>query len=304
MVLFKRKARGFRFADELVGLIDDAIVVADQDHNIIRFNAAAERVFGYGAAEVLGQPLDMLLPERYRLQHGLMMDDFARGPGGSRAMDHRGRQIHGLRRNGDEFLASVQIMLLGRGRRRAFAALVRDVGRDTRTEEEVLRLAAVDALTGAYNRREFTTMAEREALRAGRYQHPLSLLLLDLDDFSALNERYGTAAGDALLQAFADMCAHALRSVDIMGRWSAKEFIILLPETDSSGAMVIAERLRRRMTGLTVAAGEATVHATVSIGVAQFRQNDVAVDGPLARAAAALQDAKRGGRNRVAGGKG
>ncbi len=304
MLFFASFIQRLRAADQVIGLLDDAVVIADADHNVVRFNTAAERIFGYAAAEVLGQPLDMLLPERYRLQHGLMMDDFAKGGMPSKPMDRRGRQIYGLRKNGDEFVASVQIMRLGKGGGLQLAALVRDISQDLRTEEEVLRLAAVDPLTGAYNRRELVTMGEREAHRANRYQHPLSLLLLDIDDFTKLNDTYGAEAGDVALQAFADLCAHALRSVDIMGRWSSKEFIILLPETAIEGAVTIAERLRRQVAELAVPSDKGTMRLTVSIGVAQYKKNDIAVDAPLARASQALQAAKRGGRNRVVTSKG
>lgn len=303
MFLFGQKARQCQIADQLIGLLDDAIVVADVDHNIVRFNGAAEKMFGYRAADILGQPLDTLMPERFHLQHGLMMDDFAKDAQVTRHMDRRSRQIFALRKGGAEFLASVQIIKMGKGDHLQLAALIRDVGQDAQTEQEVLRLAAVDPLTGAYNRRELMAMGEREALRANRYQHPLSVLLLDLDDFTQLNDSHGTAAGDAALQAFADMCAHALRSVDIMGRWSPREFIILLPETAVEGAMVIAERLRRQAAEIAVPTENAPVRFTVSIGISQYKKNEIAVDAPVARAGQALLDAKRGGRNRVIVGK-
>lgn len=297
MIIFPSKARRALAADELVGLIDEAIVVVDRTHRIVRFNRAAETVFGWRAAEVLGQPLDMLLPERFHMQHGVQVEEFAAGPLPSRAMALRSRQIVGLRRDGSEFPASVQIARLGRGRAMQLAAIVRDAGQSLRQQDEALRLAAVDPLTGAYNRREMNAMAEREALRARRYHHPLSLLLLDLDNFRALNDAHGVALCDSVVQGFADMCAHTLRSVDLLGRWSSKEFIILLPETPIAGAEVIAERLRRQMENMAFGGG---VRTTVSIGVTQYRDSETEVDSPLARADLALADAKRDGRNRIA----
>ncbi len=299
MILLPATSRRARAADQLIGLIDDAVVIADSDHNIVRFNRAAEEVFGWKESEVLGRPLDLLIPERFHLQHGMQMDEFAHGPLPARSMALRGRQIYGLRKDGSEFTASVQIARLGSGRHMQLAAVVRDLDRAQRNAEEALRLAAVDPLTGAYNRRELSAMAEREALRATRYHHPLSILVLDLDDLRAVNDAHGTGLGDAILQGFADMCAHTLRSVDVLGRWTSKEFIILLPETPLDGAQVIAERLRKQTETMTF--GNATsVSVTVSIGITQYRDSEISVEAPLARADMALADAKRGGRNRIA----
>lgn len=299
MIILPSTTRRALAADQLIGLIDQAVVIADSDHNIVRFNRAAEEIFGWKESEVLGQPLDILIPERFHLQHGMQMDEFTHGPLPSRPMALRGRQIYGQRKDGSEFAASVQIARLGKGRNMQMAAVVRDLDREQRSEEEALRLAAVDPLTGAYNRRELSAMAEREALRATRYHHPLSILVLDLDDMRAVNDAHGMGLGDTILQGFADMCAHTLRSVDVLGRWSSKEFIILLPETPLEGAQVIAERLRRQTETLKFGTSTA-INVTVSIGITQYRDSEVSVEAPLARADMALADAKRGGRNRVA----
>ncbi len=299
MILLPSTSRRALAADQLIGLIDEAIVITDANHTIVRFNRAAETVFGWREAEVLGQPLDVLIPERFHLQHGGHMDEFANGPLPSRAMALRSRQIYGQRKDGSEFAASVQITRLGSGRNMQMAAVVRDLAREQRNEEEALRLAAVDPLTGAYNRRELSAMAEREALRATRYHHPLSILLLDIDDFRAVNDTHGTGLGDTILQSFADMCAHTLRSVDVLGRWSSKEFIILLPETPLDGAQVIADRLRRQTEALKFGANN-NLSVTVSVGITQYRDSEINVDAPLARADMALADAKRAGRNRIA----
>lgn len=299
MIILPSKARHARAADQLIGLIDDAIVMVDRDHTIVRFNKAAETIFGWRAAEVLGQPLDVLIPERFHLQHGVQVDEFTQGPLPSRPMALRSRQIFALRKDGSEFEASIQIMRLGHGRHMQMAAVVRDIGREQRSQEEALRLAAVDPLTGAYNRRELNAMAEREALRAARYHHPLSVLLLDLDNFRMLNDSHGTPIGDSILQAFSDMCAHTLRSVDVLGRWSSKEFIILLPETPIDGAQIIADRLRKQTEKMTFG-DQGNIHVTVSIGITQYRDSETSVDGPLSRADMALSDAKRDGRNRIA----
>ncbi len=299
MIFTPAKARQAMAADQMFDLIEDALVVVNRDHAIVRFNRAAEKMFGWRAAEVLGQSLNLLIPERFHLQHTAQVDEFAAGAVTQRPMAARGRQIFGLRRDGDEFLANIQIMRLGKGRHAQMAALVRDASMESTSEEEIVRMAAVDPLTGAYNRREIGGIAEREALRAARYHHPLTVMLLDLDGLGAINAAQGVAFGDTVLQTFSDMCAHTLRSVDVLGRWSDNEFIVLLPETPLDGAQIIADRLRRQTATLTFG-GVADVRVTVSIGLTQYRDSEVALEGAMARAEGALTEAKRGGRNRIA----
>jgi diguanylate cyclase (GGDEF)-like protein len=143
------------------------------------------------------------------------------------------------------------------------------------------------------------TLAEQESMRAGRYGRPLSILMLDLDHFKRLNDTYGHAAGDKALQRFTTLCTNALRNVDIFGRWGGEEFVALLPETDAEGASIIAERLRKLLSQSTLVFNDQKISYTVSIGIAQFRPNEVSVEGPLSRADAAVYDAKKAGRNRI-----
>lgn len=284
----------------IVAHAEDGIVVIDRDSVILLFNEGAEKIFGYKSSEVLGVHLNSLIPERYHLQHDLHVEEFDRGHSSSRSMGDRMRQVVGLRKNGEEFLTSTTIMKVGTRDKPAFAAIVRDISENKKTEEELLRLAATDPLTGAFNRREFTSLAERDALRAQRYNRPLAILIFDLDHFKRLNDTYGHAAGDKALQRFTTLCCNALRTVDIFGRWGGEEFVALLPETDADGAAVIAERLRKIVADNSFEFGGHKISFTVSIGVAQYRDTETSIEGPLARADQAIYDAKKAGRNRIA----
>jgi len=176
---------------------------------------------------------------------------------------------------------------------------VRDISKNRKTEEELLRLASTDPLTGAFNRREFTAIAEREALRANRYHHPLSVLMLDLDHFKRLNDTYGHSAGDKALQRFTMICTNALRNVDVFGRWGGEEFVALLPETDIQGATVIAERLRKLTADNLLTYNDHKISFTTSIGIAEFKDGETSIDGVLSRADNAVYDAKKAGRDRI-----
>ncbi len=299
MFLTGKKAKLAQICSEIVARAEDAIVVVDASHTIVSFNQGAERMFGYEEKDILGERLDALLPERFQLQHDVMIDEFGQGPVDVKQMGRRNRQIYGRRKDGNEFVASAQIMRLGDKDARYYAALLRDISESKKTEEELLRLAATDPLTGALNRREFTVLAEREALRSNRYHHPLSLMMLDLDYFKRLNDTYGHSAGDKVLQRFTTLCVNALRNVDIFGRWGGEEFVALLPETDIDGAAVIAERLRKIVAESVLNYHDQKITFTVSVGVAQYKDSESAIDGPLSRADSAVYDAKKAGRNRI-----
>jgi diguanylate cyclase (GGDEF)-like protein/PAS domain S-box-containing protein len=299
LFLTGKKSKLARISAKIVELAEDAIIVIDSSHVIVSFNKGAEKIFGYTPKEVEGERLDILLPERFQLQHDVMIDEFGAGSAETRDMGHRNRQIYGRRKDGNEFVASVQIVRVTDKDRRYYAAIMRDISETKHTEEELMRLASTDPLTGALNRREFTVLSEREALRSNRYHHPLSLMMLDFDYFKRLNDTYGHAAGDKVLQRFTTLSINTLRNVDIFGRWGGEEFVALLPETDIDGAAVIGERLRKIVSDTVVSYQDHKINFTVSVGVAQFKEGESSIDGPLSRADSAVYDAKKAGRNRI-----
>jgi diguanylate cyclase (GGDEF)-like protein len=169
-------------------------------------------------------------------------------------------------------------------------------------EEELRYWATTDSLTGIANRRHFLDLAEREIQRSRRYCRPLSVLVLDVDHFKAVNDSFGHAAGDETLKAIIRVAVSRLRDTDLLGRLGGEEFGVLLPETDLDGARDLAERLRTAIAAQPVAIGETEVRATVSIGCASLAEvEDEEGDALFARADQALYRAKEGGRNRVEG---
>jgi diguanylate cyclase len=134
---------------------------------------------------------------------------------------------------------------------------------------ELGRLAAEDELTGLPNRRELQRRMEAELARMRRYEHPSSLLLIDLDHFKQVNDRLGHPAGDALLQQVAALLDARLRASDDVGRWGGEEFLAVLPHTDESAALVVAEQLRQEIAGEVFEVEGEPLRITVSIGVAE-----------------------------------
>ena len=161
------------------------------------------------------------------------------------------------------------------------------------------RMALTDGLTDALNQRSLAPRLEQEMSRALRYGTPLSVVMMDLDHFKRVNDRFGHLAGDMVLAAFADRVRTVVRSADLLVRWGGEEFLLLLPETDRAAAIITAERVRTSVAGRPFELeGNMRVDQTVSLGVATWdREEDI--DALLARADTAVYAAKDAGRDRV-----
>ena len=172
-----------------------------------------------------------------------------------------------------------------------------------RAESDVVRLADLDPLTGAYNRRAFDTLAG-EALREAQGRGtPLSIVMADIDHFSQVLDAHGHAGSEALLVRFAELTRSTLRHEDLLGRFGGDSFVVLLPGMPGPAAVALAGRLRRAVEDLPLDIGGEQVAITVSIGLSaridEAPDEEETVDTMLQRAAAALRLAKQRGRNRV-----
>jgi diguanylate cyclase (GGDEF)-like protein len=169
-----------------------------------------------------------------------------------------------------------------------------------RADGEALRLATIDPLTGAYNRRTFHDIAERELARARRAGQPLSIILVDIDHFRPVNEQHGNRTGDEVLRRVADLVRSALRKEDMLVRYGGEEFLVMLPEVPGPGAVVVAGRIRKSVEAETMQVEGQTLRFTVSVGVsARLDEGPESIESLLARAQDALALAKQRGRNRV-----
>ena len=156
--------------------------------------------------------------------------------------------------------------------------------------------ALTDGLTGCYNRRSFELQLERDLHLATRMRQPLSLIMLDLDNFKHINDRAGHDAGDVALCMLADNLRAELRAVDTAARFGGDEFVIILPQANSEGAMLVAERLRKRISEIEV---PYFGQVTASLGVATFPVHASSRDTLVVAADRALYSSKNSGRNRV-----
>jgi diguanylate cyclase (GGDEF)-like protein len=172
---------------------------------------------------------------------------------------------------------------------------------NSRLFERVRNLSIRDGLTDLYNHRHTMELLTNEFERVGRYQEGVSLLMIDIDHFKKVNDRYGHPAGDVVLRGVAHILKDSLRTVDAVGRYGGEEFVAILPHTGQEEAQGTAERLRRAVELHTFKVGDRELHVTVSVGLATFPSATVESPNALIREAdKALYRAKEAGRNRIA----
>jgi diguanylate cyclase (GGDEF)-like protein len=167
-------------------------------------------------------------------------------------------------------------------------------------ERQLERLARTDALTAVTNRRYFYELAGAEWIRAQRYAHPLTILMLDIDHFKQVNDQYGHHAGDEVLKCVAAECQRHLRATDLFARYGGEEFICLFSEGGDGGVVSLAERLRTSIEQTSLVVDGETIQVTLSIGVAhQQSAQPTPLEELIKHADQALYVSKSNGRNRV-----
>lgn len=166
-----------------------------------------------------------------------------------------------------------------------------------RIEKRLKHQATHDPLTGLYNRNELERRIADDLARATRYNHPISIFMVDIDLFKEINGRYGHANGDRVLRNIAFELERSLRKTDYVARFGGEEFLVVLPETPLVRAVELGERLRRRVASHQIGLGEESASLTVSIGVASFPEIDSDWHVLLDAADMAMYQAKHDGRN-------
>jgi diguanylate cyclase (GGDEF)-like protein/PAS domain S-box-containing protein len=168
-----------------------------------------------------------------------------------------------------------------------------------RAEEAIRYLATTDSLTSLYNRHHFFELARREFKRARRYTHPLSIIMLDIDNLKPINDAEGHLAGDWLIQFVARECIGLLRRTDLLGRYGGDEFVALLPETGLLVAQQVIERLREVIAQKPYLHEGRELRTTISAGLAALDEDCANLEALLGRADRALYAAKQTGKNKV-----
>ena len=199
-----------------------------------------------------------------------------------------------LLRQKEDLAATAESLELARG------ALAAEIKRRADLELRLRHLAATDPLTDIANRRSLFDAAGAEMQRAQRYDDPFSIIMIDIDHFKQINDRFGHAGGDHVLTEFSRLCAHTCRiDLDVVGRVGGEEFAIVMPGTGLEGASGFAERLREKINTAAIVVEGKPVPVTASFGVAAFQASDRTTAEIFKRADDALYRAKAAGRNKV-----
>jgi diguanylate cyclase (GGDEF)-like protein len=167
-----------------------------------------------------------------------------------------------------------------------------------RYQRRLQTMATIDKLTGLLNRQAFSILIDKTIADYRRYPRPISVLMVDVDHFKSINDRYGHAIGDQVLSQVALQFSKDLRAADFAVRWGGEEFLVVLNGCPIDQAAKIAEKLRQRIEQATFKANGQQIPVTISIGVSQYEGEEFC-EAAISRADAALYAAKHGGRNRV-----
>lgn len=274
---------------------DDAILTQRPDGTITSWNAGAERLYGYSAAEAIGQPVSMLAPH----ERGEEQADLNRRVFAGESIRHQ--EAERVRKDDARMLVSLTISPVRDPTGRIISAAVvgRDVTRRGRLERRLRHLADHDPLTGLFNRRRFEQELRRELARTVRHGSGGAVLSIDLDQFKQVNDTGGHAAGDALLSEVAHTLRRTLRESDVPARLGGDEFVVLLPETSSADARTVAQHLLTSLREMRVEIDGDPINATASIGGIGFTGGETNGDDLLVAADLAMYAAKEQGRNQL-----
>jgi len=271
----------------------DAIILADVHGNIIFWNESARRIFGYTENEISGKSLTVLMPEQYRAAHMKGLEHI-KSTGESKYIGMT-TEMHALRKNGDVFPIELSVAMWKSGEEYYYSGILRDITKRKILESKLETLAVTDTLTQVFNRIKYYEIMKREIERTERYEHPLSIIMFDIDRFKEVNDTYGHTVGDYVLRTLTQIVKKNLRGTDYLVRWGGEEFIIIAPDTDIKKAKILAERNRKASEKYKF---DHAGTITVSFGVTQFVEDDDE-DTVIKRVDDALYEAKRKGRNRV-----
>lgn len=291
----------------------DALLVVDPSGDITLVNGQAEILFGYDRSELVGQPIEKLVPPRYVGRHAEHRAGFM-GEVHSRPMG-RALELYAVQKSGTEFPVDIMLSPLAINSQRLTLCVVRDITERKAAEDRLRQqteelqklhsslkeLANRDSLTGLFNRRAFHELASQMLKSAHRRKESTAFFMIDLDHFKRVNDRYGHLEGDHVLKTVAQTLMATARENDIVARHGGEEFVMAIQGIDEAESLVAAERVRMAIAAIT----RTPCKITASIGIAAFtpelhkREVSQILEEMLDQADRALYEAKNQGRNRV-----
>lgn len=288
--------QSFLRIQSIMEVTPEAIIMSDADGRIVLANAHTEKLFGYTRQELIGKPIEILVPADQRASHAKHRSDYYPRPV-AREMGAKKLVLKGQRKDGTIFPVDISLGPLKTEQGLWVVAAVRDVSEREQYAAEILHQATHDALTGLPNRTLFREFLSRGMEQANRAENLLAVLFLDLDGFKKINDTLGHAEGDALLCAVARCIVEVLRKDDVVARQGGDEFTILLQGiNDVQDITLIADKLLQAV-AQPHHSGPHKLHVTASIGITVFPFDDNDVEDLLRNADTAMYQAKAGGKN-------
>ncbi|WP_159449133.1 bifunctional diguanylate cyclase/phosphodiesterase [Demequina sp. NBRC 110055] len=287
----RRAATEARFRN-IAATSPDAIMCADGEGRTTFWNAAAEQLFGYSAAEMLGSPLERIIPQEQRAEFFRDFERLSAALGGA-APDHRVR-AEGQRRDGTRIPVELSLSSWWEGSEMAVGAIVRDLTAQLDVERRLYRLATTDSLTGLKSRGSLHEALERHVSR----REPVTFIMLDLDGFKEVNDTLGHTVGDELLTMVATRLKASMEGASCVGRLGGDEFAVLVEGDDAARAIDLGDTLIRAVSGQYVAKRQ-RVDIGVSVGIAAYPQDAQSAEMLVSAADLALYSAKGRGRGHV-----
>ncbi len=282
----------------LVSIIEsseDAVVASDAEGRITSWNPGAERLYGWSAAAVLGQPMDMMVPPVRREKERRARQRILAGE----RIDHYETQRQRI--DGRIIDVSLALSPVRDGPQIVgVSSIARDVSERRRFEQQLRHASERDSLTGLFNRRRWTEELSMQAARSARYGATCAILVIGLDGLKYVNDMSGHRAGDDLLRSVARLLAHGVRESDVLGRLGGDEFAVLLPHATEQEAAALGQKLLQALRHHTPVIDGTVLRTTASIGVAVSSGEDADSDALRTAGERAMYAAKDGGRDRVA----
>ena len=272
----------------------DAVIMIDSNGNVTQWNPAAEKMFGYSFAEIVGRNLhSLVVPSRYLDAHHAAFPKFIHA--GTGPLIGAITEVDAQKRDGSEFPVEISISGVKIKDSWHAVAIVRDITVRRLAEDKLKEMASTDALTGICNRRRFNEVLNVEIARSKRFTTPFTLIIFDIDHFKHINDTFGHPVGDQVLIKLALLVSSKIRNTDLFARWGGEEFTVLAANCDTYSPHSLAEKLRKLIEEYQFSE---VGRVTCSFGATQYRAGDDQ-ESIFKRADNNLYRAKESGRNRV-----
>ncbi|MDG4812050.1 sensor domain-containing diguanylate cyclase [Hydrogenovibrio sp. 3SP14C1] len=282
----------------------DACIITDATGKIENFNQIALERFGYTPDELMGQPIEILIPEgEHKKNHAHYMDSSSM----HKKVLFKGRELKAITKNGELLSSEITVTPLKQSEDLKFVGIIHDISNRMKLMEQLGSLlnqlrdeATKDYLTGLLNRKAFFEQADQILLSAKESEKPIAVLMIDIDYFKKVNDSFGHDVGDRVLMAVAKAFKKDCREEDLVCRYGGEEFVILLDNKDEEPALEFASRLKKIIQEISISEQGEQIRFSISIGLTVGNALSTnSIEPFISRADQALYQAKANGRNRV-----